>query len=387
MGIAIFIDNVSFSGSGRVTLKHTTDAERITIFVAATGMTDVQLKAGYYPRNVANPGITWSIDSGGAYASIDQNGKMSINEGVYNMPVIARATLTDDATIFVTKKIYVSYVYTDDTIIQFADSNVKSIILSLPQFAGKTDITIGEAKAYNGNWGNAFRIATQGELFNEFRFFINSQGGFFGSTHITTLSLPPTWTEIKSTLLQQMSVLSSLNPGNATIIKQQALYKDYALTSMDFSKIEEIEYRGIAATGLTEIHLSSVFRKMADSATDMRDANTQNSLVRFIIDQGEQDLVFEGQNLMGCKALKVADFPSNTKSLGVGLGYVATANYTDYIFRSATPPTWDAGANGFRSNPKGIYVPDASVNAYKSAAIWSNKASYIHPISEYVPSI
>lgn len=57
---------------------------------------------------------------------------------------------------------------------------------------------------------------------------------------------------------------------------------------------------------------------------------------------------------------------------------------TVYIFDSVTPPTAANSNmfNNFNTSAK-IYVPDESVNAYKTATNWSNWASYIYPISEY----
>lgn len=49
----------------------------------------------------------------------------------------------------------------------------------------------------------------------------------------------------------------------------------------------------------------------------------------------------------------------------------------------ATPPSlspgWEYGDNG----PKEIYVPDASVEAYKSADVWSKYADRIKPVSDF----
>lgn len=56
---------------------------------------------------------------------------------------------------------------------------------------------------------------------------------------------------------------------------------------------------------------------------------------------------------------------------------------TEYIFEATTPPTM-ANNNifsGINSATK-IYVPDESVNAYKTASNWSTYASYIYPISD-----
>lgn len=59
-----------------------------------------------------------------------------------------------------------------------------------------------------------------------------------------------------------------------------------------------------------------------------------------------------------------------------------------FIFEGTTPPTISSDA--FASNyaeisQLSIYVPDDSVNAYKTATGWSSYTLQIHPISEYNP--
>lgn len=58
---------------------------------------------------------------------------------------------------------------------------------------------------------------------------------------------------------------------------------------------------------------------------------------------------------------------------------------TAYIFHSVTPPAMaNVSALGTINSEAKIYVPDESVNAYKTATNWSTYASYIYPLSEYV---
>lgn len=70
----------------------------------------------------------------------------------------------------------------------------------------------------------------------------------------------------------------------------------------------------------------------------------------------------------------------------IGNNFLSPCNSTSYIIISnrTTPPT--IGSNFVATNFAGrIYVPDASVNDYKTATNWSTYAAYIYPLSDYTP--
>lgn len=85
------------------------------------------------------------------------------------------------------------------------------------------------------------------------------------------------------------------------------------------------------------------------------------------------------------------------KKIDVGKGMSSIGQYgfgnctrlEVFIIRATTPPTtsydplYNSGTN--ESNPgMKIYVPDASLNAYKTASYWKNHATKIFPLSQYV---
>lgn len=66
-------------------------------------------------------------------------------------------------------------------------------------------------------------------------------------------------------------------------------------------------------------------------------------------------------------------------------------NVSTIICESTTPPSINSTGitsiyNNAVRNDLHIYVPDSSVNDYKTANVWSTLANYIYPISEYTPS-
>ena len=81
-----------------------------------------------------------------------------------------------------------------------------------------------------------------------------------------------------------------------------------------------------------------------------------------------------------CPNLKFVRFPSSVTTIHSSVFYTSRALET-LICESATPPTLSA----FNEVNKTflIYVPDASVTAYKEASGWSGCADRILPLSEY----
>lgn len=76
-------------------------------------------------------------------------------------------------------------------------------------------------------------------------------------------------------------------------------------------------------------------------------------------------------------ALKNPVIPSTVTYIGAGVFRVLTS-ITTATCLPTTPPTL-ANTNAFNSVTK-IYVPAESVEAYKTASVWSGIASKIYPI-------
>lgn len=76
--------------------------------------------------------------------------------------------------------------------------------------------------------------------------------------------------------------------------------------------------------------------------------------------------------------LSVIELGENVSSIG-NWAFQSLYDISSFIIHATTPPTLGSNAlNG--SYP--IYVPDESVEAYKTASRWSNLASRIFPISD-----
>lgn len=130
MGIALLVPDLDFSNSniGQVTMED--DLESLSIDVSSgTAITAVtyQFNVSYYPLTTASAqrGVTWSIISGGSYATIDSSsGLLTIVPSASSNDVTVRATSNYDSTIYVDVDVIVTFetitaVFTDTKMYNF----------------------------------------------------------------------------------------------------------------------------------------------------------------------------------------------------------------------------------------------------------------------------
>ena len=90
-----------------------------------------------------------------------------------------------------------------------------------------------------------------------------------------------------------------------------------------------------------------------------------------------------------CPNLVLVDLGENCSSIGAesfGRGVGTSGKNITIICRASTPPTLGGtifGKSYVNATIGGIYVPDDSVEAYKTATNWSAFADIILPLSQY----
>lgn len=158
---------------------------------------------------------------------------------------------------------------------------------------------------------------------------------------------------------------NSIFQNNTNIVR----FNEFALFT-SLNKINSGSFSG--CTNLTSVTLPTGLTEIGGNAF----LNCA-SLERLVIPEGY--LVTGRAICEKCYSLTLLDLPSTLQTMGDGALFGLSNNVT-VVCRAVTPPSFGT----FNNNPLALYVPDGSVDAYKSASGWSQYAKYIKPLSEYV---
>lgn len=196
------------------------------------------------------------------------------------------------------------------------------------------------------NWENISGV-TVGSCINEI-----GNLCFYGFSGLTSVYLPNTVTKIDKMAFNECVSLPSITiPSGVTYIGEMAF--DHCLT------ITDIEI----PSGVTELEYATFFKC---------ESLTSATLSENITKLGEDVFKFSG--------LQSITIPSRVTEIGQ---YCFAFNYSlsSATINAVTPPTLQ-NDNIFYGSDRltAIYVPQASVNAYKTASGWSTYASIIQPI-------
>lgn len=185
----------------------------------------------------------------------------------------------------------------------------------------------------------------------------NENASFYGCTSLSSIKLPTALKQVGSQAFRNCTSLASIN-------------------------LDNVEYIGFAAfnncTSLTSVSLASakiILQKVFYLYTSLRSV-TFNSITELRGSASDEATFYN------CPIEKI-DLPTTITSIGHYVFY--RSSLSTLICRATTPPAMQSSAL-WESKISHIYVPDASVDAYKVASGWSDYASKIKTLSEYVES-
>lgn len=368
------------------------------------------------PAN-ADDSVSWAVVSGNEYATIDEDGVLTVLNGASSSTVVIRATSLSNPNVFADKTLIVTY---GVTYIEFADNAVKNICMQW-----STDgVGVTIADAANANVTQQFKGNTTIEEFTEFKYFTKNNElyyqGMRGCSGLTKIGIPENITSVREDYFQNCSALSQVHisdldkylkivwsnatafpfltsgngglyvngtlvtgalsyPSGATIAAGIAGCMDITSVSLPSSVTSVMASAFVHCEGMTAINLENV---QTIGNTAFRYCNALTSVTMTAVTS------IGNQVFMNCPALVNVEIGANCTSIGsqAFANAGAPGAKTTFIIRATTPPTL-ANANAFTTNNvKKIYVPysaDHSVlSTYQNASIWSGFTAYLAELDQ-----
>lgn len=301
----------------------------------------------YTPANTTETGLIYSIVSGDA----------TINENVvsYNSTgsVTVRCESNINPNVYDEQTFSVTY---EDRNIVFQDALVKQILVANFDTSGDGEISIDEAAnaspiRIDATSTSIFKEHNNDiEYFEEFKYFTKTTDLKIVSSSLKTIELPSSITTVTK--------ITSTTPNFASLESFVFNSKIAELPELYFtdSSIEDIE-----------VWATSVKAK----------AFLGSSIKNVKFKEGLESI--EGQVFHTTSTLSI-DLPSTVTDVSGQL--LRSTSMPKLIIRATTPPTWASASSYGAPSDLAIYVPDASVDAYKAATGWSSVDTKIHPLSD-----
>ena len=167
-----------------------------------------------------------------------------------------------------------------------------------------------------------------------------------------------------------------------TAIEQYAFAGCRGMRSIEIpSTVSDIMCYAFAACGLYSITIPSTVSYVGLDSTFLEQGRVfRNCESLETVVFGNTVVIFGDYCFEGCTALRAVVLPAtNGRYYGLFKGCTRLSS----IRITATTPPDRVDSDTFNGVPTScaIYVPAASVNAYKSASIWSARASHIYPLT------
>lgn len=154
------------------------------------------------------------------------------------------------------------------------------------------------------------------------------------------------------------------------------------LTQLDLQNVSQIKGGAFHSANLEDVELYlpklTLWSYGLFTNTNIKKIIDLGSIVDFDSDVSTGNAMFAN-----CKKLEYANLPSTLKVINNNV-FNGCESLEVVKLNSTTPPTLGTGVFTGTPSTMKIYVPNESVEAYKTAPNWSAFANQIKPISEYV---
>lgn len=161
---------------------------------------------------------------------------------------------------------------------------------------------------------------------------------------------------------------------NVTLVDRAAFEGCSSLTSIDFPNLANLGQYAFMKSGLEEVKSLGLVISLPQQAfmncTKLRSVTLPSGLTTI------------GSQCFNTCNLQSIDIGENVTSI-VNSAFEKNTLMEYAICRALTPPKLANNYVFAQTNNCPIYVPDASIDAYKGASYWSNLSSRIKPLSEY----
>lgn len=278
---------------------------------------------------------------------------------------------------------------TKSDVIQFKDALVKEILIAQGVSSDGENISYEDAASVREIGITWFRERPITE-FNEFQFFTSvtkiPMTAFRGCTSLCEITFPESVETIEGNAFLNCTSLYKADIANTRTLDRA--FRNCPLLDVDLSKTV---YWLSPTSGEGIVRESGITRVNAPLLQDMSSSQYASHFwgctkLTEVLDLGDIAIIPDG-NLnysvfRGCTSLGKAILPPSLTHLGA-YTFNQCKGLQVLISEATTPPTCGTTPFANTNSTFVIYVPDASVDAYKETAGWSSFAARIKGISEY----